>query len=257
MYQINRMLSTYFHTLHDGTRVGLLGAKQLITVPIWQNNRNLHSGHVDRLVKQTGMNPRLLDRNYYLAILKEEDAGGNELRQPYIIDGQHRSHVLRKYFAENPGAEDFPILVYEKECQTESEVIETFNAINTIQPLKPWEDEACILNNYIEALMYEFNKPRKTVFIRSGVCRRPYISADAIREGLRAILPQLVKSQDGANEFARLTRLWNDRHVRDAEAFLPTIRATKDAEMFQKGVQAGFVLAYSDKLRWIQEIVRI
>ncbi len=249
-------MKTHFHTLHDGTRVGLLNAKELITIPIWQNNRNLHKDHVEKLAKQTRMNPRLLDRNYYVAILKEEDAGGSLVEQPYIIDGQHRYHVLRKYFAENLGADDFPILVYEKECQTESEVIDTFNAINTIQPLKPWEDEACILNNYIEALMYEFNKPRKTVFIRSGVCRRPYISADAIREGLRAILPQLVKSQDGANEFARHARLWNDRHVRDAEVFLPTIRAAKDAEMFQKGVQAGFVLAYNDKLRWINEIAK-
>lgn len=249
-----QMLIAYFHTLHDGTRVGLLGAKQLITIPIWQNNRNLHSGHVDRLAKQAL--PQLLDRNYYIAILQEEDASGSSVQQPYIIDGQHRSHVLRRYFSEHPDAEDFPILIYEKVCQSESEVIEAFNAINTIQPLKPWEDEACILNNYIDALLYEFNKPRKTVLIRTGVCRRPYLSTEAIREGLRSVLPHLVKSQDGANEFARLVRLWNDRHVKDAEVFVTTIRASKDAEMFQKGVTIGFVLAHSDKLKWIAEIVK-
>jgi hypothetical protein len=248
-------MSKLLHTLQDGTEVRLLSARLLIAIPVWKNNRNLHKDHVDKLLRDTAKNPKVLDHNYFVGVLEEEDAAGKSVEQPYIIDGQHRYHVLRQYF-QQPHAEDFEVMVYQKRCSTEAELIDTFNAINTIQPLKLWEDEASILNSYVESLMYEFNK-KKVQWIRPGNPRRPYLSSEALREGLRAVLPHLVKSQEGAEEFARQARLWNDRHVKDADGFVLEIRARKDAEMFEKGAKAGFVLAYHEKLRWIEDIVRI
>ena len=246
-------MSKLLHTLHDGTEVRLMAARSLITLPVWKNNRNLHKDHVDKLTRDTAKNPKVLDHNYFVGVLEEEDASGKPVEQAYIIDGQHRYHVLRQYF-QNPLAEDFEILVYQKRCANEVALIDTFNAINNIQPLKLWEDEATILNSYVESLMYEFNK-KKVQWIRPGKPHRPYLSSDALREGLRAVMPQLVKTQEGAEEFARQVRLWNDRHVRDADVFVLGIRARKDADMFEKGAKQGFVLAYHDKLRWIDDIV--
>lgn len=246
-------MSKLLHTLQDGTEVRLMSARSLIAFPVWKNNRNLHHDHVAKLTRDTAKNPKVLDHNYFVGVLKEEDAAGKTMDQPYIIDGQHRYHVLRQYF-QQPLADDFEVMVYQKHCATETALIDTFNAINNIQPLKLWEDEATILNSYVEALMYEFNK-KKAQWIRPGKPHRPYLSSDALREGLRAVMPHLVKSQEGAEEFARQARLWNDRHVRDADVFVLGIRARKDADMFEKGTKAGFVLAYHDKLPWIADIV--
>ena len=270
MHTFNRIYTIYttmtdsklLHTLHDGTEVHLLSARSLIAIPVWKNNRNLHHDHVTKLVRETAKNPRVLDHNYFVGVLEEEDAAGKCVEQPYIIDGQHRYHVLRQYF-QHPLAEDFEVMVYHKRCATEAALIDTFNAINNIQPLKLWEDEASILNSYVEALMYEFNRitgegdKKKVQWIRPGKPHRPYLSSDALREGLRTVLPHLVKSQEGAEEFARHARLWNDRHIKDADIFVLGIRARKDADMFEKGVKLGFVLAYNDRLRWIEDICRV
>ena len=71
-----------------------------------------------------------------------------------IIDGQHRAKLLKKYFT-NPESEDFEVVVIEKECNNESEIIQLFKIINTTRSIQWKEDPVLVANKYIDVLLKE------------------------------------------------------------------------------------------------------
>lgn len=84
----------------------------------------------------------------------------------------------------NPDAEDFEVVVIEKECLNESEIIKLFKIINTNRSIKWKEDPILIANKYIDVLLKEFNNDPKKPVIKSGKTTRPYLSVDKLRDVL-------------------------------------------------------------------------
>jgi hypothetical protein len=246
-----KMSITPMYQLANGVQARVLSAKELVATAIWKNNRIIDHGHVEEIRK--AVNPRHLDNSYHIAIVAEEDAAGRSIDQRYIVDGQHRVCVLRRYFEEGLCEADFPVLVFERRFATEGELIDYFNAINQCKPVQPWIDENLVLNNYVRALEEVFEN-RKTRVIRPGGCHRPYLSAEKIRDALRGA-KGLVATAKGAEDFATRVKAWNDRAV-GSDVYVLGIRSTAKRGFFEKGVKVGFVLAYDDKFPWIHECLR-
>ncbi len=233
------------HRLANGAEVRVLSVKDLIATPIWKNNRIIDHSHVAN-IRRNVASIRHLDHGFHIAHLSEEDAGGNTVEQRYIIDGQHRACVLRIHFEENPGTEPFSVLVFERRFTTEGELIEYFNALNACKPVQPWTDENLIINNYVRALEEVFGNLRNR-FLRPGMCHRPYLSVDKLREALRNMKGLPATARD-AEAFAGRVKAWNDACILAP----PRIGNAKRREFFEKGTRLGFVLAYDEKFPWIE-----
>jgi hypothetical protein len=238
-------------TTSAGAKVLLLSAKDLIKIPIWRGNRILDRTHVEEIKKDVGPHVCLLDHNYHIACILETDAAGHEIKQRYIIDGQHRHQVLKNHFEETLFTQDFPVLVFELDFPREIHLIEHFNTLNRCKPIKPMEDENLILNSYVQALSLALGEK----MFRSGACHRPNLSIDKLREGLRNQFALLPKTEKGIAAFASRAKAYNDQQIAD-DTFVLGIQNEKKCRMFEKGLKMGFVLAYDDKLPWIQTVLR-
>jgi hypothetical protein len=240
------------HTLHDGSKVRIIQAKELIRIPIWNGNRIIDQNHVDRL-KSSIKDIKTLDFGFRIVSLAIEDAGGRRVRELFIIDGQHRHRVLTDYFAENMFADDFPIVVIEKEVTDESEIISYFKKLNT-QMAIPWKsDPSLIANQYIQALEGEFNKGKSQAkkLIRAGATKRPYLSSDKLREVLLDLCKRdvLKDGADAVKEFVDRVVAWNKASVAGAD--MAALEAKKDSELIQRGAELKFMLAIDLRLGWL------
>lgn len=238
------------HTLHDGSHVRLMNARELVAIPVWNGNRTIDHKHVET-IKESLYDIKHLDFGFRIVTYVEEDAGGNRVKVSKIIDGQHRHKVLTDYFQDNFCAEDFKILVLEKSIGSESEIISDFRRLNTQLPIAWKSDPVMVANEYIKALEGKFNKKEK--FIRSGATKRPYLSTDKIRKrfleifkrGAASESPQTIKA------FVEKVEVWNDKQIKASEFIL--LQDRKDKDIIQKAADKKFMLAVNVKLSWISD----
>ena len=242
-------MTSPIHRLHDGSIVRLIQAKELIRIPIWKGNRIIDQTHVDTL-KTSIKNIKTLDFGFRIVSLNVEDAGGNRVRELFVIDGQHRHRVLTDYFTETVCSEDFPILIIEKEVADESEIISYFKKLNT-QMAIPWKsDPNLIANQYLQALEGEFNKGKGKALIRAGATKRPYLSSDKLREVILDLCKRdVLKEGDAVKEFVDRVIAWNTAAVAGAD--MAVLEAKKDADIIQRAAALKFMLAVDIKLGWI------
>ena len=241
------------HKLSDGSSLRIMGAKELIRIPIWKGNRIIDQSHVDTIKNSIKGNVRALDFGYRIVSLMVDDAGGNQVRELFIIDGQHRHRVLYDYFHENICVEDFPIVIIEKEVQQESDIIAYFKKLNT-QMAIPWKsDPSMIANQYIGAIEGVFKKDKKPL-IRSGATKRPYLSIEKLREALIDVCKRglLGEGADDVRSFIERVVAYNARSLKDAD--IASLSAKKgDADIIQRAAALKFMLAVDLNLGWISE----
>jgi hypothetical protein len=161
----------------------------------------------------------------------EPDATGTPVRQSYLIDGQHRCHILR-----SATALDFPVIVTEKDVASESDAIDFFNTINTVKPQQWSIDPALIVNLYIVELEKAFPK-----MIRPST-HRPYLSVDRLREALKR-LPLKAKAVTACVAKARAK---NEVLLQDA-----IMRSNYDLVENKRAIANGFMLGLD--LGWVKE----
>lgn len=237
------------HTLHDGSRLITMGAKELIRVPIWNGNRILDMYHVKKIKEGVGNTIQKLEFCYTIANIVEEDAAGNPVTARYIIDGQHRHRVMSEYFQENLCEPDFPVIVMEKQVSSEREIISTFNELNTQKPIDWKYDPVILANDYIFQLCLAFNV-KKEPFIRSSATKRPYISTESLRTELVACSDLLSDSRQEVKAFVQRVLAYNTREV--ANAPMTILHANKvNSAILQKAASQQFMLAVN--LSWIRK----
>lgn len=243
------ILKEPLHKLHDGSSVRLIQAKELIRIPIWNGNRIINQTHVDKL-KASIKDIKALDFGFRVVSLAVEDAGGNSVRELFIVDGQHRHRVLTDYFAENMFSEDFPIVIIEKEVADESEIIAYFKKLNTQMAISWKSDPNLIANQYLQALADEFNKGKSQAkkVIRSGATKRPYLSSDKLREVLLDLCKRDILKEGDAKEFLARVVAWNKTAVAGAD--MVALEA-KNADIIQRAAEMKFMLAVDLKLGWV------
>lgn len=223
----------------DGSKYRIVTARWLSQVPVWKGNRVIDMTHVDRIREGLKGNIPLLNANpFRLAFVKED----NDIVTRYIIDGQHRHHLLKEYF-QNPASQDFNIIVAAKQFSNEDEIIDYFKMINTTKSI-PWkEDPVLCANTYISAIMKQFNTDPKFPLIRAGKTKRPFMSADKLREAL--IAKRVYDWKKGPVEFAEECIAKNDEKTEGLK-----LKETLTL-MESKALEYQFALAMDDSFSWI------
>lgn len=239
-------------TLHDGSRLRTMGARELIEIPIWKGNRIIDMSHVQKIKDGIRGNVQRLDFSYRVARITETDAGGNPVTMSYVIDGQHRHKVLCDHYKENLCEPDFPVVVLEKDMKSEAEIISYFREVNCQKPIEWKSDPMVLANEYIVELIAEFNFGSKKL-IRQGSTHRPYLSVDALRDALFASKDML--KEGGAAAFVRRVLEHNANRLKRAD--MAVLGAKKvEAEKIQKAADLRFMLAVDKNLPWVRECLR-
>lgn len=236
------------HTLHDGSVLTVMSAKDLVQIPIWKGNRAMNLEHVDRIKQAVGDNIQRLDSLYRIVKCPVEDASGNQTYEMCIIDGQHRAQVLKDYFSNSLFVPDFTILAIVKRVDSELEIINCFNTINNVNPIT-WTDKKLVVNVYITELVSTFNS-KKNEMIRLGATKRPYLSMEKLREVLLVNAKNLKETKEEAKLFANRVFAWNEKQIRDADVLSMGLKKA-DGDMLLKSAKLGFMLAFDPKLSWI------
>lgn len=232
-------MSTVF-TSTDGSVYKVLSAKVLSEYPVWKGNRILDEIHVTN-IKQTMKDVKLLNMNpFRIAALKDDE----NIVHRYIIDGQHRHAILKEYFS-NPDASDFEVLVAGRVFQNESEVMDYFKIINSTKSIVWKEDPVLCANQYIQALMQEFNTDPKKPMFRNGKTTRPFISIDKLRDTL--VGKRVWNWKQTPEEFVKETKLKNQQllngyHLKDEDSL---------TTMEIRAINYEFVIGLDDKFTWI------
>ena len=205
-------------------------ARDLVAIPVWKGNRTLDVAHAATIAAAV-TDIRTLDSGYRIVNYMEPDATGTPVRQSYLIDGQHRCHILR-----SATALDFPVVVTEKDVASESDAIDFFNTINTVKPQQWSVDPALVVNLYIVELEKAFPK-----MIRPST-HRPYLSVDRLREALKR-LPLKAKAVTACVARARAK---NEVLLQDA-----IMRSNYDLVENKRAIAIGFMLGLD--LGWVKE----
>lgn len=244
------MAKSILHTLHDGSYLSVISAKELTSIPVWKGNRTIDMNHVANIKATIGPSIHKLDYGYRIVKCEELDAMGNRIEQRYIIDGQHRHRVISDYFQTNLCEPDFNVVVIETKVNNEREIIQCFKDLNNQQPIQWKTDPNMVVNEYINALTTEFNMKSKETLIRGKATTRPYLSVDKLRVALLD-RPNLNESPEYIQQFIKRVRKWNQSAVETAE--IDALYATKkgQSDIIAKASSHGFMLAVDPKMPWI------
>ena len=207
-------------TSSNGSTWLTMKASRLATIPTWKGQRIIDDTHMTR-ISQSITSIQDLDINPYRIVIIDEE--GEECR--YIVDGQHRVSLLRKFF-QNPNASDFDVVVIVKSCETEADIIEYFEIVNRMKPMHYREDPVLAANKFIVPFMKEFNTDPKKPVVRAGKVNRPYLSSDRLREVL--IEKHVVEWRLTPVEFVARCREINDDNLENLDLSVLTNRRAHD-----------------------------
>jgi len=227
-----------------------MSAMELAKITVWHGNRTLDKAHAERIRQAVGACVNTLDSGYCIVHYSEPDTSGRMVRQSYLIDGQHRAAVLKEHFLSGLCEPDFPVVVREKEVESETEAIEFFNAINNVKPQQWRTDPAILVNKYIVEMERRFNT-KKAKMIRPGATRRPYLSVDKLRDALKAVADELGQEKASIEAFC-------DRVMEKNKALMSSVESlkdTKNAKYYGDAEKVGFMLAVDPKLGWVYELI--
>jgi hypothetical protein len=226
------------HSFNDKSILVKMKAKELIGIPVWKGNRFIDLEHAER-ISCAIENVNSLDSTIF-RVVKYMDTS---IEQKYLVDGQHRQHVIKKYYEDNylfPN--NFDILVHEKTVDSEAEAIEYFNAINNVKPQQD-NDPKRMADKYVLALEKKFPK-----LIRFGT-KRPFLSNDLLRKVLEENASMLKQSNEYVKRFIERVDAWNKKKIQEYNLY----SIDKKDSVLESCTKKEFVLAFNINLPWIKE----
>jgi hypothetical protein len=239
---------------NDGSVIKLMSAKELISVPVWKGNRILDKEHASKIKEAIGNDINRLDSGYTIIKYNEETSDGRFVLSSYLIDGQHRAHVVRDYYNSTICEPDFQLTITEKFVESESDAIEYFNSINNTKPQHWKTDPNLLINNYIRALETHFNKGKKSKFIRSDATKRPYLSVTSLRDAFNNNIDHLKYTQNDIQKFIQRVDNFNKNTIERLRIELLESNV-RDEKMKERIIDLEFSLAYDTKIKWVSELL--
>lgn len=240
--------------LSDGSQQRIMLARDLARLPVWSGNRMIDLDHAAKIKAGLKSIDHLdLKPQHIVTQMKETEDGSKETVSE-IVDGQHRVSILKEQQAAvststtpqtNPfDKNDFKVLVIEKQCESEAEIIQQFNLLNTTKAIQWREDPRVAANRYLEALLKRFNTSKKQL-IRPGKTRFPQVSVDAVRE--EAIRRRVgVASSETPEEQAERVQF---DHVKSLRELRETGASCKEEET---ALKAECVLGFFKNMDWLE-----
>ena len=227
----------FLFTFSDGSVLRKMSARDLAKLRIWKGNRILNADHKQSIASSLKHGVKSLDLKPFHIVSYPVEEDETEEMCSFVVDGQHRLSIIKE-----SDQQDFDVLVIEKRCASESEVIQYFKLLNHTRAIEWKEDPILVANNYIKALEEVFNigKEKK---LRIKATHRPYLYIEHLRE-------ELVKRKVGHSgktpaDFVRYAILKN-------EEFLTYYKEMKERDTLQeKAVRLEFCLALDPKYKWL------
>ena len=247
--KVTQSAMEFLHKYNDGSCLYRMSARAICRVPIWKGNRIMDMTHVQQLKQSIGEKITTLDSGYKIIRYTEEEEKGEMVKKSYIVDGQHRIHILQDAFTTMGPEVDFIVTVTEIELASEDEAIRYFNQINHAKPISYTEDERMIVNRYLEAILRIFDS--KLRLIRQGATRRPYLSSDRLREQLIKQI-HFIRNLKPSN-LAIYCQEVNLRLIENFKKDTQQNTSDKDRSMKQKMIELDFGLAWDDKWKWLSK----
>ena len=205
----------------DGSVFSVIPASRLASIEVWKGNRTLDKTHVERISRDLKQVQDLnADVFKILCVIEDEQP------KKYLYDGQHRQAVIKEYFSQKFDALDFDVLISEKVCRDESEAIELFKKANMTKSIQWKEDPILVANNFVALFTQEFNRDPKNLLVRSGKTKKPFLSADRLREEL--IKRHVVDWKTTPQEFIERCREINTQQVMELDASILVQKRARD-----------------------------
>ena len=201
--------------------------------------------HKLAIQKQVSNNIQALDGSLYHIVRYPPDEDGDlDIRR--IIDGQHRSSVLKGYF-ENPEAKTFPVLVKEKFCKTEEEAIQYFKILNNTKAIEWKEDPRLVAQKYLNALLSVFEN-EKTKFFRVSKTKRPFVQIEKL---LTVFLNRRIGMGMSIQpeEFAQKALAWNETKIDHI------LNQAKRTTVEDHALSLGFTLGLDENCGWLDSVL--
>lgn len=240
----------FLHSYNDGSCLYRMSARSLCQIPIWKGNRIIDPAHVQQLKNSIGENIVMLDSGYKIIRYEEEDGMGGYMKQSYIVDGQHRIRVLHDAFSELGPDTDFIVTVTEMEVSSEEQAIQYFNQINHAKPISYKEDVHMVANRYLTCILRVFDS--KLRLIRQGATRRPYLSADRLREHMVKSIHRI--QEYSVDRFVELVQLAHERLLKEVQERAQSGPSGPDTVMARKMTELGFALAWDERFMWLKRL---
>ena len=231
------------HTFSDKSILHKIKAKELVGIQVWKGNRFIDNDHVNKIKSAIGDRIESLDSTIF-RVVKYKDG---DVEQKYLVDGQHRQEVIKKYYEENYILPiNFDVLLHEKIVDSEAEAIEYFNAINNTKPQQD-NDPKILTNKYILALEKHFVK---LIRPEGKGTKRPFLSNDLLRTELQKNASMLKQSNEFVKRFIQRVDAWNKKRINDYDLGLIE---TKELSVLKSCIEKKFILAFDSKLPWIKD----
>lgn len=228
----------YMHTFNDGSILRRISARDLVKIPIWKGNRILNQEHKQSILTSLKGGAKSLDLKPFHVVTYPVEEEEHEV-QSFIVDGQHRLSIIKE--ADN---QDFDVLVIEKRCESESDVIDYFKLLNHTRAIEWKEDPILVANRYISALEKAFNIGKEKL-IRQKATHRPYLYIESLREEL--LKRKIGHTGKTPEEFVLFAKQINTNGL----SYLQ-LKDKKD-NMEEKALQLKFMLALDTKFKWMAD----
>ena len=111
-------MSSEIFKSNDGSVWSKIPASKLCLFPIWGGNRIIDPTHIKDLEEKVGIhNANILNSSIFrtITVWSPDDS-----METFIIDGQHRIEIIKKYLIKNP---DFECIVSDKLVDSEKDAI--------------------------------------------------------------------------------------------------------------------------------------
>jgi len=241
------------HTFTDRSVLKKIKASELVLIPVWKGNRFIDLGHATSIKNAIGDNITSLETTFFRVVKYKDSNGGQE--QNYLVDGQHRQYVIKKYYEEHcilPTS--FDVIIHETTVDSEADAIEYFNAINNVKPQQD-NDPKMLANKYILALEAHYKKG-KLIRPEGKATKRPFLSNDLLRGVLEENAVLLRQGAEFVGRFIKKVDEWNKKKLGEYENFCGFIHA-KEMGVLDSCIEKKFILAFDPKLPWVKECLLV
>jgi hypothetical protein len=229
----------FLFTFSDGSILRKISARDLVKIPIWKGNRILDQTHKEAIAKSLKQGSKSLDlKPFHLVSYPVEEDDVSEIMS-FVVDGQHRYSIIKE--SDN---QDFDVLVVEKKCESESEVIEYFKILNHTRAIEWKEDPVVVANRYVGALEKAFNTGKEKR-IRTKSTHRPYLYIDTLRDEVKK--RKIGFSGKSPDEFVAFAKRKNLEELSRLSA-----KPVKET-MEERALALDFALALDPKFKWLNE----
>lgn len=228
----------HLFTFSDGSVLRKISARDLVKIPIWKGNRILNQDH-KQSIQASLHSVKNLDMKPFHIVTYPVEEGDAEETLSFVVDGQHRHSIIKE--AEN---QDFDVLVVEKKCDSESEVIDYFKILNHTRAIEWKEDPVLVANKYIAALEKAFNGGKEKR-IRAKSTHRPYMYVETLREEL--LKRKIGYAGKSPEDFVAFAKKKNQDEMERVRA-----KAPKE-NLEERAIALEFCLALDSKYKWLND----